>query len=173
MVQDSPLFLAYAAACLAARGVRVDGTWTPDEIRAAWAALRHPVEFAEWLQRMVGTAAPSAQPVAEPDVPRDAEGLPLDPHADMTDEEKKRWNSRFDRSFRRSHPDTPPQPEAPAAQADLKTLDPIRLKDAPDTRVVFDAWADAQRQNAYVLTATASGYQRKLVTADAIVRGGI
>jgi hypothetical protein len=150
------LWIAYAAACLAARGVRVDNTWTVDEIRAAWAAMRHPVEFREWVQRMSALAKTSE------------EELPDAAHAGMSEEQQRQWNDRADRNLRLTR--EPGKPEAKSAQpAELSCFDAITVEGV-DGKAIFDAWADAAKKNAYVLVAGAQGYQRRLVQADSIRR---
>lgn len=141
----NPLWLTYASACLALHGVRVDASWSAEEITAAWCTLPRPgVDFQHWLLAMRAMAQPEASQKDDPD------------------EFIGRWNSKSDEL-------NPPQQSAgPVAgrveePAEWKTLDPITLKNEPDVRAVFDSWADAQRENAYVLVASPSGYQRRLV----------
>jgi hypothetical protein len=146
------LWLTYASACLALHGLRVDASWAPDEIQAAWCALARPgVDFQHWLLSMRVTTTPAAA-------------------SSNNDAFIQEWNTKSDEL--NTPPESPQPPtDAGAPGAEWKTLDPIALKGEPDTRAVFDSWADAGHENAYVLVAGASGYGRRLMSRDAI--GGV
>jgi hypothetical protein len=148
---DKRLWLAYAASCLAARGIRVDASWAPDEIQGAWCAVpRPPVDVHAWVASMAALEASWSEGQA------------------ATDEAfVKQWNTKSDQL-------QPPAPDHVQKSAvELRALMPVRLKESPDTMAVFEVWADAKKETAYVMVSTEAGVSRKLVpTAELNRQGG-
>jgi len=143
------VWLAYAAACLSVRGCRVDSSWSPDEIQGAWCALPRPsVDVQAWLSAMSSI-----------------EALWSEAQSVVNDEFIKSWNTKSDQC---QATEASPATEVRKEVVEFKTLDPIRMNGSPDVRAVFDGWADAKKETAYIMFSSDAGVCRKLVPISEI-----